>query len=400
MKINISKLSSWLIILFMPLSVYVAAGDKITIGDVGLIIAIVLSIYIVIKNKLRIKDIFCTEIIVYILFILINSSIQFLVNKQDFEDGIWSLFRYLLFMIAVAIIPKAVLKPEYTYKIYENLGTVFAIYAIMQFICFYLLRTILPIDILGIRTIADFSTIQDTSRYSNDLILFRPYSVFLEPSYFAIFETYILYWMLNCKKDKGNRDTIKIGIIAVSMLLAGTTGIIMAFIAFGKTIMRLFKKNFIKMMLVVLCVIIVIIIFYNTNYGNRIIRRIISDDGTLGSSAEGRLGNIEIVSEELNDIKTLLIGDGVWVEYQYLPTIGRLLVCYGVVGTLIFLYIMFNMYTKINKTGKQFFLLFIISWLATNSLFNITSVLVFSLLVMNYKEKGEKSEKSRISNMV
>ncbi len=396
MKINISKLFSWVIILFLPLSLYEFIIPSVSIGDVLIMSSIVMGLIVAVKKK--INNIFTLEIFIYILFIICNSMIQFIINNNEIDNGIFSLFRYLLFMTFVLIIPKHFLDREYTYKYYQLMGTVFAIYSILQFLCFYSFKIILPINILPFNTMSDFTRIQESSRYLDGIVLFRPYSVFIEPSYFAIYESYILYWLVNKKENKNKKDLVSIISITIAMCLSGTTGIVMVMLSFIRKISKICLRNFFKTTLYILILGICIYTFFNTNYGKIMFNRIFSEDG-LGSSTEGRMGNLSALKEEIsNEPKTFIIGNGVWAEYEYLPTIGRVILNFGITGVIVIILLLYFLYKKSNKDGKEFMFLFIISFIATNSLFNITSVLAFSLIIMNFRRK--KNEKNRLSNMV
>ena len=396
MKININKLCSWMVVLFMPLSLYGTMLPNITIGDIGLILLMLIVIMVISIKKIKIKEFLSKEILLYIVLIIINSLIQAIIDVESIINGIYSLMRYLVFMLFVMIVPRFFLDKQYTYKIYERMGIIFAIYSLMQFVSFYVFKHILPISILPFKTSTDLSIIQNISRYSNGRVLFRPYSVFIEPSYFAIYESYLLYWILNAKKDKTSKDIIGIILITVAMIISGTTGIAMLAIVYGKKMCELSKRDMLKTIGFVGMIIILLIIFLNTSYGSRILKRIFND-GDMGYSTEGRLGNLKTLIEQ-KDI--FLIGKGIWIEYDYLPSVGRILIGLGIIGVIFFIFIMYLILKRTNNTGSFFTLMFLISLVATNSLFNITSVLVFSLIIMNYKKEEERNEKNRISNLV
>lgn len=398
MKINISKLCSWIVILFMPLSLYGTYIEKITVGDISLILGIIIAIYLIATKKINIREIIANEILIYIVLIIMNSLVQFFFDAKGIKDGIFSLLRYLMFMFFVMIIPKHFLEKEYTYKIYEKIGIIFAIYSLIQFFCFYAFKYILPINILPLKTSTDLSIIQNISRYSNGRVLFRPYSVFIEPSYFSIFESYLLYWLLNCKKHN-NKDNIKIITLTLAMIISGTTGIVMIAICFFRKICALARKNVLKTITLLTAIIVVIITFYNTNYGKKVINRVFVN-GEFGSSIDGRIGNLQTILQEVENGKTLLVGNGIWIEHEYLPSIGRLIISLGLLGSIIYLCIMLKMFKVTNDIGKKYIILFLVSFIATNSLFNITSVLVYCLIIMNYKKGGNSNEKDRTCNLV
>ena len=158
-------------------------------------------------------------------------------------------------------------------------------------------------------------------------------------------------------------------------------------------------------MIVGIVVFALIFGFYKTPYGKRIIGSIFSIEDNrivLGYSTLGRIGNYELLKNEFKSTKTLFIGKGVWVDMDYLPSIGRILVSFGLSGAIITLIFLINLYKGLNKIGKKYFVIFVFSLFFTNSLFNITIVLALGIILMNSNkiDGGGLDEKNRISNMV
>ena len=105
---------------------------------------------------------------------------------------------------------------------------------------------------------------------------------------------------------------------------------------------------------------------------------IISSDGSYGVSLNGRIRNYSNIFDD--NLLLNIFGRGVWTESSYLPSLGRIFLSYGIFGGCCLLLLYFLSLFKLKKYNKKLLLLFIVSFIGTNSLFNITSVLCFTLI--------------------
>lgn len=405
LTINYKKICSLIIILFMPLSIYCLIGDKVTIADGLLLITLLIVFLYLLKKRINLKNVFSGEMILFLGLIIINTIIQIIISPSSFESGIFSLLRYLLYVVFLLVVPKYFIDEKNFYKYYHTLGTIFALYSLIQFFSFYVLKIILPNSLPFLKTVKDFSYLNNYSRYIGVTgTLFRPFSCFIEPSYFSIFEAYLFYWLVNINKND-KWDKLSIVIIGISMMISGTTGIATCLYAIGCRFLKITKKSALSIIIIGSILIFLLIGFYKTPYGNRIINSIFSVQDNrvvLGYSTLGRISNYELVKEEFKSTKTLLIGKGVWTDLDYLPSIGRLLVSFGIFGTLIYSIFLIKLYKKLNIIGRKYFVIFAFSLFFTNSLFNITVVLALGIILMNSNKNDEEMcyEKNRISNVV
>lgn len=391
-KINLNFFVELFIVLFMPLSVYSIVTNSMSFGDAILVFLLILIILHLLKRKVVLKDIINVDLFFYFLIVITNSFTMSIMNTNSFYDGVFGFLRYSAYLLFVLFAPKFFVNKDRFYEIYRKLGIIFAIYSISQFVFYYCFNKILPITIPSLPTMQDFNYIYSMQRFSKG-IMFRPYSCFQEPSYYSIFISFLFFKYLNFNTFKTNKDYIYIIILGFSMLISGTTGIFTFLIA---VVYKVFvnKTRTIKNTIPIILLIIPLIFFMlKSNYGNMLLSKIFvyeNDSVVLGYSTYGRINNYMDVFKKMDGI-SLLIGKGMWFETEYLPSFGRMIVSFGIMGTILVFVLLHNLSKKLTKEGRCYFRIFIISLFVTNSLFTISSVFIFSLLMINLKDKVQNN---------
>jgi len=392
---RVNKFITWAILLFMPLSTYTTYTDKITYGDVLIFIAFLVIIINIIKNNLNLSKIISSPLLLYGIFIIIHSLILWMFKPYELSDGLFGVLRYLLYLFMPIIGARYFFYYQYAYKIYKKLAIVFALYCIAQFVSFKCFSVILPSNLFGLPTVDYVSRITseyNVSMYLSGNSMYRPRSLFLEPSYFAIFQIPILYLILNNTNEKSSHKYGVGLLITLSIFLAGTTtGIILLVFCWWKPIITELKKLSLKFAAFLMIMIPGSIYAFKSDYMQRVLRRIISSDGSLGSSVVGRTKNYSAVFESNLTWHQCLFGNGMWTDIGYLPSWGSIIVSFGLIGLMAFLGMLLMTYCKIQKRGRAMILLLLIMCIGTNTLFNISSVLMFFLIYSGY----ENIEKNR-----
>lgn len=371
------------VLLFMPLSCYGLPISGMTYGDMLLVVSLILMLLFLYKEgKIKKSSTFTIQL-VYLIFIILNSVLVSLIVK---ETNIMSLLRYLLFIIWTIVVIQINIDKKRFFDCYKVLGITFALYAIIQMLIFLLYKFVVPADplkyVLG-NSLLNYYNSSNFKYYLSGELAFRSYSVFLEPSYFAMFEMPLLLHLINIKEKKF-KDVFQILIIVVAMFCGRTmTGLILSAVVIAIPFLKSILKNK-KNVIYFFIFLILLSCFANTDYFRKLINLVISEDGGLGVSLNNRIKNYESI---LGDNMLLnIIGKGVWEDTEYLPSLGRIFVSYGIIG-FIFLIILYAIsYLKIEKFNKKVLLIFLLSFLGTNSLFNITSVLYFTII---YAIKGD-----------
>ncbi|MBP7434941.1 MAG: hypothetical protein KA799_02165 [Bacteroidales bacterium] len=392
---RLNKFITWIILLFMPLSTYTIYTDKITYGDVLIFIGFLMIIINVIKNNLNLSKIISSPLLLYGIFIIIHSLIFWMLKPYELSKGLFGVLRYLLYLFMPIIGARYFFNYQYAYKIYKKLAIVFALYCIAQFVSFKCFSVVLPSNLFGLPTVDYVSQITseyNVSMYLSGNVMYRPRSLFLEPSYFAKYQIPILYLILNNTNEKFSHKYGVGLLITLSIFLAGTTtGIILLVFCWWKPIITELKKLSLKFAAFLMIMIPGSIYAFNSDYMQSVLRRIISSDGSLGSSVVGRINNYPAVFQSSLTWHQFLFGNGMWTDVGYLPSWGSIIVSFGLIGLMVFLGMLLRTYCKIQKRGRAMILLLLIMCIGTNTLFNISSVLMFFLIYSGY----ENIEKNR-----
>ncbi len=386
---SLIKFITWTVLLFTPLSTYITYIKEITFGDVLLIISILLIMINILKYNLNLSSIVASPLLLYIMFIIFHSLIFWMVSPHELSEGILGVLRYLLYLFATMIGARYFFNYQYGYKIYKKLAVLFALYCIVQFFSYNFFSVVLPSNLFGLPTVDYINAI--TSEYNMNMylsgtVLYRPRSIFLEPSYYAAYQIPILYLILNNENEK---FLVRYGVsllITISIFLAGTTtGILLQFLCWWKPVTTELRKLSYRFIIFLIIVIPCVLHFIDSDYWQRVLNRIISSDKTLGASVTGRTQNYQILFDGSLSWNQLLFGQGKWADVGYLPSYGTLILSFGLIGLMLFLAAMLWTYLKTQKRGRAMIVLLLIMCTGTNTLFNISSVLMLFLIYSNYK---------------
>ncbi len=385
----INKMITWCTLLFMPLSVYEVFISGFTLGDLFLMFTIILLMCNKIISKEKTDKFTSITFVLYIIYIIYNTALNFVITPSDVTIGLLSVSRYLFYLTFIILVTKRNLNQQYFYKWYKRLAIIFAIYSILQYVLFQMFTIVLPINILPLNPVDYIENLWSESTihyFTSGLVLYRSYSVFIEPAYFAIFSIPILYLIIESKEDL-RKKILMVFIILIGLILtASTTAYILIPICFIPTILRAFRKNISVLIFLLIGLIAVVFILMQIPTFENIVNRIVTTDGEVGTSITGRFENYSMIYNEDLSIKDYIFGKGIYYETDYLPSLGRLLVSLGITGTIIFASVLIINYIKLNKYSRTIILIFAISMIGTNILFNISSVLMFVLIFINFNE--------------
>lgn len=385
------KIIAWVVILFMPLSIYTTPIYGITIGDITLFLLLPLLIIDSLISERKFIVVFPKPIFIFMLFIVVHSCINLLWVENINNFKILAIFRYLFYLFMVLVISSKQMKIKSFISIYKMLALIFVFYAIAQFITFKLYGyPVLPPNLLGIPTVDYIDNISDFSNialYGQGLI-YRPRSVFLEPAYFSTFLAPILFYTLNLKNDIKSSLVLSLGVI----VSGSTTGMVFLVLFWSKFILTLFASRKFKLRGLIFIFASIILTFYLSyyylqDYLQIIFNNILQTDGTLGSTIIQRFQNYDILTENYSNIITFFIGNGMTNVDLYLPSYGVLFYRYGFLGIMVYLIAMIYTYCNCGFYGKGVtFILFLLCF-GTNSFFNISSVLLLTLIYLDYGGK-------------
>lgn len=359
----------------MPLSIYSVPILNITIGDFTILISLILTFFIFCYDKkLKINKNF----LLYMMYIIIQTVFFYVIGLFNIHSDLLSTLRYVLYLFFVILSSNQTLDLTFFKRLYIPLSIFVSTYAIFQFICFYSLDIILPVNILKLPITSEAGNIYSSGiieLYRNGSVLFRSYSIFLEPSYYAIFIMPCIFFLTK-EKNSFKRNIYFIILFFGILCTTSTTAYCIVMFTFLPILFRVFlKKLTVKKILlyfsvtsILLLIVIGFFIF------------VVGDNNRIISSIIGRFENYLSISNHFQSMLEILFGNGLWFDTNFLPSYGRILVSFGAIGSIFVLCILINQYFKSNSEGKYIFKIVLLLFLGTNTFFNISFLFIFSII--------------------
>ena len=384
------KFITWILVLFMPLSTYATPISGVTIGDFMLLLVLIIIIFSIIKNKKDIIEVISIPVLIYLIYIFIVTLIFWVNEPYKLQDTILSLSRYLLFLITVLFASKKYFNIKYGYKVYVTMALLFSGYIIIQFISFYQFEIILPETFFGLPSYA--LKVSTEEYFRKKYLLYRPRSVFLEPSHFAVFNIIALYIVLNSHIVKFSNKYKKGIFLTIGIVISGSsTGIILLPICWFKQLIKLLKRMDMKTLVAFISLLLVMIRMIYTGYFQQTIARVWTSEGFRGNAVQGRFGKFKILFEENIPIMKKIFGQGFGINVgYYLPSFGTLYLYLGIMGLIVFFLVIAYQYFNSIQEIKEIILLILIIFFGTNGLFGISIVLFFPIIFSDFQKQKQQ----------
>lgn len=307
MKLNIlSKIHTWTVLLFVPLSLYVTPISKVTYGDILLLADVLLMLFYIYVKKLNLKKVISVPLVYFSCFLLIHSLIMMLLCDWEFVD-MFSLLRYLLYLMAAVLGARTFLPIDYFINVYVKLALIFATYAVLQSIFYNLFTIILPTNILGLSTydsIYNLSSSTSLDMYVSSGV-YRVRSVFLEPATYGVYITTILNYLLNFTENTRKKYALSVYLSLTILMVGSATGNILMVLCWSKTVYQYIKKISIHTLLLIVGDLAVVYAVFNSTYlWTTVITRVVGME-EAGGAFQGRMGQVVHSREGWVDIHHL-----------------------------------------------------------------------------------------------
>lgn len=322
-----------LLIVFLPiLSVY---ASPLPGFDLGTMLVVIFGIFCLIKNK---KIFFKMNydfamIIGYTGLITILAICFSNVRYSSDSSIVLRTVRFiLLLVIMIGIGYSHYFDFKYYIKILRKVTLFVAIYAIIQWIWF---------NITGLKLINVIGTTKQAVEFNENLgkyeTIYRPPSIFLEPSsvtYFVI--PYLCYCLFNNKdKNEMKRNIIEAVIISLGLLCTTSGQGIVALIAVWILwmVFGLFKAD-LNRILWIIPIIVVFVWISSTNIIEYSLNRVFNSGDSM-SAIDARSGGYDEYSK-LSDVRKIFgVGFGNYNEEIYYSSFADILCSTGIVGLLL-----------------------------------------------------------------
>jgi len=341
----LKKFYTWIVILFVPLSLYKVNILTFTLADAFLLAFILAYItnILLIKNN---KKIFINKHLLLIsVGVIFHALIIILISQLGIQsDMLLRTMRFVLYLLFIALFVREYFDFRLGLKILKIISVISSILLILQFVLLNFANYYLSVYIPGLPLSAE--SLNELSRnyalgYSN-----RPNSIFQEPAHFA---SYVLLFFAITLFSNYKKEKLTLILIGVSLILAGSsTGILLALGLVFLWLLKLLKelnstKKILRYMLVLVFVAILGLIFIRSPIYNSFVDRTFEN----GSATEGRFGNYSEVFLGQSSTLDKVIGQGM-VDYEnYIPGIPRIYYYFGTIGlSIFFFYGLFGIFSK------------------------------------------------------
>ena len=318
-----NKLITALLVLMPILNVYATPISGFGVGDLVCLPLLVYVLFFKRTSKNTVVQSILTPLIVYFAYAVIISLFNLLLNDYSMRDVFIRLLVDLFYFVTVErCVTNRVINADHAYKIYVRVALIVSVLLFIQVIAHYVLGRnvffLIPFLNYNQSTLATYEAYVNVYEYMYSY-QFRPTSVFLEPSHFALYVSPCVAFVLN-KVNVGRKDFIFAFLMTAAVLLSTSgTGYLIVFIVWASYIFKVIKSNRIKLWMLALggiaCVTGVVFVL-NNDYIPVLISRITSINDGSESSINVRLLKGFHFAQNLNPLEQLFgIGCGSYDSY-------------------------------------------------------------------------------------
>jgi len=379
----LKRIITSIIVLFPILSVYETMITKVSYGDALLVMLFpfVLLYYV----KKRVIQVTHPTYIIGILFIYIFISFLFQLNMGTGVE-ILSTIRYLLYLFYLIIILDF-FEFNYGVRVLEIVSIAVSLYVLVQFVYFFVFANTLPWHISFLKVIDQNFILLEQRDYFLDF--YRPTGVFMEPTHFAQYvAVYLSYLLLYDLKNK--ISFIKSSIVTLAILACGSSlGLIflmivwlMWFILRKKSILSPFQT-----MLLLVSMFVFAQFIFSFDYFEKIVSRMITDGSFSGAAAGYRFNSLDFLKSADRTLLDWLIGTGRGTEQGYFTGVFYLLANNGILGVLIYLWLIVFTFINNNHFTKWFVIIVFILSIGSEFIVNFGILFYFSFIFSSSKHK-------------
>lgn len=413
-KKNIISITFTFLVMTMPIiNNYASPIPSIGLSEFILLLSIPLMCHIIILYR---KKILLHRYWLYFFYGITSSLVILLLNsKFSVDDVVDRLLRDTFYVFLVLLFAQIFFDVKYAIKLYKKLTIITCVYLILQCISFYVFDVILPWLIPGLDL--NFSTVSLSAylEYYKNMYLyyFRPNSIFMEPAQFAQFVTPYLVLLLFPINNKDNINYKLAILVSISLLLStSANAYVLLFVIWSiwyiySCIQVKEHKKIVVFFVVGISFIIALFLLYKHSAEfNRFIMRL----NNIGNGESGS-GNVRLLRGayffgSLDSVfKIFGIGFGNFSNFssayfistlydigtEYMNSLSYILVSSGIVGLVIFLWVLYCEYKKGSLSVKILVIILLLMFLSSSIYSSPIYVILLTFILYLPKNKIEES---------
>ena len=295
-------------------------------------------------------------------------------------------FKVVLIVFTLFMIGRYYFDYEWAIKVLRFFSILCVIFILVQYLCFYGFS----VRLMGVY--APFTSAEGYADYDFNRmyrILFRPSAFFFEPAHLSAYLFVYLCYLLSYKEEK--KCLLQQFFLVLGILLSTSgTGFVILPLLYFYTFLNNYRKMIsgrylMRVVIILICIAGLIYLFSLSDFGTSAFRRIINNDGTLGTAATGRLqsGAYDMFKQLPLPFKLIGCGFGNRPTTVYFSSLYSLLYGDGYLGTSFFFFLLFVYYMRSNGFGKLLLLTYVFLLIGTG-VFNFATIgLYFSMISIN-----------------
>lgn len=319
-------------------------------------------------------------LIIY-LFVIITTTLISLLIGSDFNITT-IIFRIILFVFFIMLVytTKYLFDINYGFKLIIFSSLLFSILLWIQISFFYIFGNVIQFYLPFFKLTSEQAEFIIIS--IGNISIYRPKSVFLEPSQFAFFTSYGLTVLLFVKSKITNYYKFLIALFLTVSLFASTagTGFVLACIIWFYYLAKIYyEKNSRKIPIIIFTLLIISAILLSNDYFTYSIGRLTISQSRV-TSFIGYFNHLNVwfkftgvgIGNYINYIESNLLVNNITT---FISGIGFIFIENGYIGFLLFSIISFNLYLKTSRNYKVFIALFFLTNIFAVTIYNIYFVL-------------------------
>lgn len=375
---------TWIIILFVPLSLYKVNILTFTLADAFLITFILIYLINVILVKKENKMFINKHLLLISGGIIFHALLIILISQLGIQsEMLLRTLRFVFYLLFIALFVREFFDFNLGLKILKVTSIISSILLIIQFVLLHFANYYLSVYIPGLPLAAE--SLNELGKNYALGYAKRPNSIFQEPAHFA---SYVLLYFGITLFSNYKKEKMIIILLGVSLILAGSsTGILLALGLVFLWLLKLLKElhstqKVLNFMLILTFVAIFSLVFSKTQIFVNFVDRTFEN----GSATEGRFGNYSDIFLEKTSTVDKIIGHGMVRYDDYIPGIPRIYYYFGIIGLSVFIF--YGLFNMLKKPGYQkiTLLLLLISSLGTEIILGKFIILYLPFIVGKIKQ--------------
>lgn len=415
-----SKIFTFLIIIFPIINQYYSPIPGILFGELALIILLPFLIGNIYKKNLEINSYW-----IFVIYSIISSLIVILfIPIISGQDVFIRIIRETFYFIVIFIFARYCFNLTLGIKIYKIFVVLICIYIFLQYVFYYYKGIILPWFIKNIKIAESMSNEEYYQHfiYYFKAIMYRPSSIFLEPSWFSVYVLPCLALQLFSSDGIKKSNYILSALISIAVVIC-TSGIGLFFISLI-WLLWLFKglkttgskKIFLYSVFIGALIIAFILLYSYVETFKMTVGRYstLNLSGGESSANERILKGFEVFNNFDPSFKLFGIGSGSFNSFalnkhlitiydgnnirEYMNSISYILVSGGLIGLGLFILAMFSLFKNSNLISKILIML-IIGLFFTESFYNSPSWVLMMVFILAYKMNSYQNNEMKPINL-